>query len=149
MEVTLGLGLLAGGLVLYIIEAMNPGFFIAVPGTVLLVVGVLVIFFPGLFEYTISWLGIIVLAAATAWLTMRFYRRWAPPEKSTTTTSVDNIVGKSGITDTETTSTGGQVRIEGETWRAVSVSTPIPAGARVEVVGRDGNLTVQVRLVSE
>ncbi len=143
MSVTIGLALIAAGLILYIIEATNPGFFIAVPGTVLLVFGVLAVFVPGIFGYTWSWLGVIVVAAGAAWLTMRAYRRWAPPEKSTTTTSVDNIEGKAGTAATDVGPQGGEVRIEGETWRATSAS-PVPAGGRVRVVGREGNLTLKV-----
>jgi membrane protein implicated in regulation of membrane protease activity len=144
MALELALLLIGGGLVLYIVEAFNPGFFIAVPGTVLIVVGVVLLFFPQLFDYTLSWLGLIVLAAVTSWVTMRAYRRWAPPETSTTTPSVDNIVGQLGVADEPVSSTGGHVRVQGELWRAKSES-PIATGTRVEVVGLDGNLTLKVR----
>lgn len=144
MGVELGLLLVGAGLLLYLIEMFNPGFFIAVPGTVLIVVGVVLLFFPQLFDYTLSWLGLIVLAAVTSWVTMRAYRRWAPPETSTTTPSVDNIVGQLGTADEPVTGTGGHVRVKGELWRARSAST-IPAGTRIEVIGLDGNLTLKVR----
>jgi inner membrane protein len=146
MDVELGLLLIGGGLVLYIIEMFNPGFFTAVPGTVLMVVGILLLFFPDLFNHPLSWLGLIVLAGASTWVTMRVYRRWAPPSKSTTTPSVDNIVGRLGVTQGRVGPDGGEVRIEGELWRARSDAV-LAAGARVEVVGLDGNFTVLVQPV--
>lgn len=148
MSVELGLLLIGGGLVLYLIEMLNPGFFIAVPGTVLIVVGILLLFFPSMFDYPLSWLGLIVLAAATAWVTMRVYRRWAPPETSTTTPSIDNIVGKLGVADEAVTPDGGHVRVAGELWRATSEVT-VAVGTRVEVVGLEGNLTLKVKPVQE
>lgn len=148
MSVELGLLLIGAGLVLYLIEMLNPGFFIAVPGTVLIVVGILLLFFPSLFDYPLSWLALIVLAAATAWVTMRVYRRWAPPETSTTTPSVDNIVGQLGVVSEPVSATGGHVRVAGELWRA-KAEVPLAVGARVKVVGLDGNLTLKVQPVQE
>lgn len=143
MDLWLALTLVGAGVVCYIIETMNPGFFIAVPGTVLIVVGALGVFAPDIFDYAWSWIAIIALAAATAYVTMRVYRRIAPPAMSSTTTSVDNIVGRRGVTLSEVTDTQGEVRIEGESWRARS-PTAIPAGTRIEVTGREGNLVLTV-----
>jgi membrane protein implicated in regulation of membrane protease activity len=148
MDVELGLLLVGAGLVLYIVEASNPGFFIAVPGTVLIVVGIVLLFFPALFDYPLSWLALILLAGVVSWVTMRVYRRLAPPSTSTTTTSVDNIVGKLGVAERDISASGGDARIEGELWRARSDS-PLPAGTRLKVVGRDGNLTVKVQPIDK
>lgn len=144
MDLWLALTLVGAGVVCYIIETMNPGFFIAVPGTVLIVVGTLGVFAPDIFDYTWSWFAIIALAAVTAYVTMRVYRRIAPPGMSTTTTSVDNIVGKQGVTVSAVDATEGEVRIEGEGWRARS-PVPIPSGTRIEVTGREGNLVLTVQ----
>lgn len=148
MAVELALLLIGGGIVCYILEVFNPGFFIAVPGTVLIVVGVLLLFLPRLFDYELSWLGLIVLAAATAWVTMRVYRRMAPPSTSTTTPSIDNIVGQLGVVSEDITAAGGHVRVSGELWRA-KADVPLATGARVKVVGLDGNLTLKVQPIQE
>lgn len=147
MDLWLALTLVGAGIVCYIIETMNPGFFIAVPGTVLIVVGALGVFAPDIYDFAFAWVAIIVLAALTAYVTMRVYRRIAPPATSTTTTSVDNIVGKRGVAVSDITSGKGEVRIEGEAWRARS-PLPISAGTRVEVIGREGNLVLTVQRLS-
>lgn len=146
MLLSVALALVGAGILCYIVETFNPGFFIAVPGTVLIVVGVLGVFAPDIFDYTFSWFAIIVLAALSAYVTLRVYKRMAPPEQSQTTTSVDNIVGRRGVASAAINETQGEARIEGETWRARSTQ-PIPAGSRVEVVGRDGNLVLKVRSI--
>ncbi len=147
MDLWLALTLVGAGIVCYIIETMNPGFFIAVPGTVLIVVGALGVLAPDIYDFAFAWVAIIVLAAVTAYATMRVYRRIAPPGMSTTTTSVDNIVGRRGVTVSEVNATQGEVRIEGEGWRARS-PVPIPAGTRIEVTGREGNLVLTVHRLS-
>lgn len=144
MDVVLGLALIGVGLLLYVIEAMNPGFFIAVPGTVALVLGVIALFFPDFYEYPLAWLGIIVLSGIATWGTVRFYKRWAPPAKSTTTFTVDNIVGEAGVAATAISSErGGTVRVHGESWNARSTA-PIPKDRKVRVVGIVDNFTVTV-----
>lgn len=144
MDLWVALALMGAGILCYIIETLNPGFFIAVPGTVLIVVGLLGVFAPDVFDYTFSWIAIIVLAAVSAYITMRVYRRMAPPEVSQTTINVDTIVGRRGVAVGPVDDKVGEVRIEGESWRARS-ATPIPAGVKVEVVGREGNLVLKVR----
>jgi membrane protein implicated in regulation of membrane protease activity len=79
---------------------------------------------------------------------MRVYKRIAPPEVSTTTSSVDTLVGKRGVAVGEITPQSGHVRIEGEQWGARSTS-PIAAGTRVQVVGREGNLVLNVQPIQE
>lgn len=143
MDVVLGLVLIAVGLLLYIAEAFNPGFFIAVPGTVALVLGVLALFFPDFYTYPLAWLGIIVLSGVATWLTVRFYKRWAPPSKSTTTFTVDNIVGQPGVAATAIDRQRGTVRVHGESWNARSAS-PVNRGDPVRVVAVVDNLTVTV-----
>ena len=143
-DVVIGLALIGVGLLLYVIEAMNPGFFIAVPGTVALVLGVIALFFPDFYLYPLAWLGIIVLSGASTWGTLRFYKRWAPPSKSTTTFTVDNIVGEPGVTATAINSErGGTVRVHGESWNARSAA-PIAKDRKVRVVAVVDNFTVTV-----
>ena len=146
MDVVLGLALIGVGLLLYIVEAMNPGFFIAAPGTVALVLGIVALFFPHFYAYPLSWLGIIVLSGLSTLGTVRFYRRWAPPAKSTTTFTVDNIVGQPGVAATAIDASRGSVRVRGESWNARS-PVPVARGAQVRVVAVVDNLTVTVEPV--
>ncbi len=144
MDVVLGLALIGVGLLLYLVEALNPGFFIAAPGTVALVLGVVALFFPDFYEYPLAWLGIIILSGVATLGTVQFYKRWAPPAKSTTTFTVDNIVGEPGIAATTIDShRGGTVRIHGESWNARSPK-PIAKDVRVRVVAVVDNFTVTV-----
>ena len=55
----------------------------------------------------------------------------------------DAMVGRTVLAAEPIGSDGGRVFLEGEHWRAVS-REPVPAGARVTIVGRDG-LTLQVK----
>lgn len=144
-DLTWGLILLGIGVVLYIVETTNPGFFIAIPGTVLLVAGLIMIVSPGLFQQPWSWLIIIVVSVLATWASIEVYKRIAPPEKSNTTLGIQNVVGLSGTTDTDVTRDAGEVRIQGESWRARAESGSIPRGAQVLVVGTEGSFTVIVR----
>jgi membrane protein implicated in regulation of membrane protease activity len=139
MDLVVALALVGAGILCYIVETMNPGF---------IVVGVLGVFAPDLFGFALAWLAIIVLAAVSAYVTMRVYKRIASPEVSTTTTSVDTLVGKRGVAVGDITAQSGHVRIEGEQWGARSPS-PIAAGTRVQVVGREGNLVLTVQPIQE
>ena len=147
MDVVLGLVLIGVGLLLYLIEALNPGFFIAAPGTVALVLGVVALFFPTFYEVPLAWLGIIVLSGLSTLGTVQFYKRWAPPAKSTTTFTVDNIVGQDGVAATAIDAHRGTVRVKGESWNARS-KTPVERGAAVRVTAVVDNLTVTVEPVA-
>lgn len=58
-------------------------------------------------------------------------------------TGAGSMVGRTVVAAGRIDADGGRVFLEGEHWRAVSPE-PVPAGARVTIVGRDG-LTLQVR----
>jgi inner membrane protein len=148
-DVTWGLILLGLGVVLYIIETTNPGFFIAIPGTVLLVAGLIMIVSPELFQQPWSWLIIIVVSVIATWASIQVYKRIAPPEKSNTTIGIQNVVGQLGVTQTEVTTERGEVRIQGESWRAKAESGAIASGAKVVVVATEGGLTVIVKQATE
>ena len=124
-------------------EALHPGFFIAVPGTVLLVMGAIFILLPGVFE---QWSPIImVVTAIVASIgTIMIYRRIAPGQKPFTT-SMDTLAGKKGIvtTDIDPGSISGKVRIDNQIWSATSDHS-ISAGIAIEVIESEG---VHVKVV--
>ncbi len=145
-DLTWGLALLGIGVALYIVEATNPGFFIAVPGTVFGVAGFLMIVAPGIFDTPWAWALIIAVSVIATVITIQVYRRIAPPEKSTTTIGTHNVIGLPGRAETDITTETGEVRVQGESWRAKTEAGIIPKGSTVLVVGTEGGLTVKVRI---
>ena len=141
MDPMTGLGLfgifLAIGLL--IAEALLPGFFLAIPGTILLVMGLIALVAPGLFDYPILMFGIGVVALAISTVgTLYFYRsiaKPAPPE----TSSADAMIGKTGVVtvDTVPDTLKGKVRIDHQIWSA-EADTIIPKGARIKVLNTEG-----------
>lgn len=102
--------------------------------------GATALIFPGLF-----WLQIAV-AVVVAVLMLALLRptllekiRRMPGYRS----SVDKLVGSSGVVVAEITAAGGEVKLSGEVWTARSVDgTPIPAGEQIEVYQVDGATVV-------
>lgn len=126
------------GAVLYLIEVLNPGFFLAVPGTVLLVMGMLGIFWPSFIWSPWSLLVLPISAGAGTGATLFMYKRFAPPDLRPTTLASDSLVGREGRLKAAIPPDGrGVVRIEGQDWRAVS-EWPLAVGTLVKVVRVDG-----------
>ncbi|MBE0523315.1 MAG: NfeD family protein [Methanosarcinales archaeon] len=137
VAVEIGLVMLIFGIGLLVAESMHPGFFIAVPGTLLLVLGSILIILPDMSE---QWLAIIMVATAfvAGVGTILLYRKIAPVQKPSST-SMDSLVGRTGIvvTDIEPGSINGKVRIISQIWSATS-NTAIPKGRKIEVVQSEG-----------
>ncbi len=134
---TLGIVLLVIGALLILAEISVPGFFIAVPGTVLVILGLVYIFMPD-----IGVVPVVVITLATAVIStlavMAFYRALAKPALPTTTT-VDKLVGKEGIVTAKIipNTLKGKVRIDNEIWSATS-DKEIDVGKKVVVVKGEG-----------
>ena len=147
-EWQIGLIFVIVGVILFIVEVASPGFFVAIPATVLIILGALGMvvddFFLGI------WSPIVAIAVTVpAFLgTMYAYKRLAPPQPPTTTVG-RSLVGKRGIVDTDIipNTIKGKVRIENQTWSATS-DHYIPKTTLVEVVGSKG-VHVIVREVQE
>ncbi|MBE6507566.1 MAG: NfeD family protein [Methanocorpusculum parvum] len=131
--------LIAAGIVFLLIEAMSPGFFLAVPGTALVVLGILAFFAYDLLLTPFGVIAAVVSAAAAAAVTIFVYRK-ASPDKKPETISKDTIVGKKGRVTAEVTadSISGKVEIDGALWSAKSTGNIIPAGADVVVTASQG-----------
>jgi membrane protein implicated in regulation of membrane protease activity len=141
----LGLLFVIIGIVMLLGEASSPGFFIGIPASILIVIGLFGIAFPDLFFSFWS----PVIAAGTAgvvtFITILLYRRLAPPEAPTTTVG-ESLIGREGIvlvsTDPDSL-TKGKVKIGSDTWSATS-DKPIKAGTKVKVVASEGvHITVE------
>lgn len=136
---TLGLILVVIGIILFLAEAASPGFFIAIPATILIIIGALGIVAPQIFFSWWSPIIAVCIAIPVTYLTIKFYQKLAPPEAPTTTVG-DSLIGRKGIVMTATdpdSHTKGKVRIGSDIWSATS-KTPINKGARVEVIASEG-----------
>ena len=125
------------GLAMLLIEVHTPGFFIGVPGTVFVVIGIVFLIVPDVSVEFAAALIIITSVVATV-LTMLLYKKLEGHGLEATTT-VDMLVGKEGIVirRVEPDNLKGKVRIEGEIWSATSDSV-IEKGKKVRVVKGEG-----------
>ncbi len=136
---TLGLILVVIGIILFLAEAASPGFFIAIPATILIIIGMLGIVAPQMFFSWWSPILAVGIAIPVTYLTIKFYQKLAPPEAPTTTVG-DSLIGRKGLVITATDPdrhTKGKVRIGTEIWSATS-KIPINKGVRVEVIASEG-----------
>ena len=131
----LGWILISIGVILLLVEAFNPGFFLAVPGTTLIIIGAVSLLFPEIFSSTwIILIGIVtalVAAGGSVWLYSRI-----TPDKAPSTISQDSLTGKTGmVTATvEEDSIKGKVVIGNVDWSAQSADGSIAVGKKVRVV---------------
>ena len=121
-----------------LIEAMNPGAFFIIPGTVLVIVGAIGYAVPDFLFSIYSPIVAVVLALPVTLITIKLYQVLAKPVPPTTTVT-DSLVGKKGkvITATDPNSLKGKVRIGMDIWSANS-EEPIGEGEQVEVVAAEG-----------
>ncbi len=120
-----------------LVEVHTPGFFIGVPGTVFVVIGIVFLMVPEVsVEFAVA-LIIITSIVATV-LTMLLYKKLGEHGLEATTT-VDTLVGKEGfvIKRVEPNNLKGKVKIEGDIWSATSDSV-IEKGKKVRVIKGEG-----------
>ncbi|PKK85436.1 MAG: hypothetical protein CVT48_05415 [Thermoplasmata archaeon HGW-Thermoplasmata-1] len=139
IKATVGLAMLVLGVVLLVIEASMPGFFIGVVATVLIGLGIFGLVVPSLF---VSWWSPIIavfIAAPATFASIMLYKKIAPPSKSPATTSGDTLVGMRGIVikTVEPDKLSGKVKINSQIWSATA-NEPIPEGEEVEVYESKG-----------
>ena len=135
---SLGYAFIMLGILLFVIETFQPGFLLAVPATVLLVLGLLMIVAPDIVN---SWMAlpiVLVVGCVTFYFTLKFYQSLAPPD-SPPTGSLRVYIGKEGkVTRAVVAGTiGGKIRLGTQEFRANS-NIDIPEGNRVRVTGADG-----------
>jgi len=137
----IGLAFIIVGVLLFIVEVFQPGFLIAVPGTVFIVLGVLMSFNLNLGLWILP-IGLAV-GLGSLYGTMRLYQSLAPPD-TPSELSIQSTIGKSGIVtrDVKANEMSGKARIGREEFRATSESN-IPKGTKVKVINAEG-ITVTV-----
>ena len=146
----LGLIILIVGLILLGIEVVTPGqTFMAIPGTVAVVLGILsMIVGPVLFsQFWYAPVVAVLIAMPVTAVTIWGYKKLSAGHPPTTTVG-DSLIGRQGVvlTDVEPDNVKGKVKIGNTTWSAVS-NEPIPAGEKVEVVASEG-VHVQVEKIT-
>ena len=146
---TIGLIIVVIGVFLLIIEVFTPGqTFMAIPGTVSVVLGVMsMILGPWLFS-TIWYAPVIALLIAlpTTIFTMWGYQKLSKGHRPTTTMG-DSLVGRQGIVTTAIIpdTVKGKVKIGSQSWSATA-DDEIPIGSKVEVISSEG-VHVRVELI--
>jgi len=137
--VTLGWILIIIGALMLLFEVAEPGYFIGVPATVLIILGIMLLF--GVDILNSVWGVVIGVAAAlaAAGFTVWMYSRLTP-NAMPTTISRDSLVGRMGLVTrtVETDSIAGKVSVEGVQWSARTESGEIPEGKKVIVVRSEG-----------
>jgi membrane-bound ClpP family serine protease len=135
---TIAIILIVIGAILLIIEGLSPGVFLLIPGTVLVILGIIGYVYP---DFLMSvWSPVLALAIAVPVTigTVKMYQILARPEPPTTTV-MESLLGKDGIVTVRTVPENikGKVRIGSDEWSATS-SEPIEKGTEVKVVRSEG-----------
>ena len=140
----IGLAFIIVGILLFVVEVFQPGFLIAVPGTVFIVLGLLMSFNEALELSAFSLVAIgLVVGLGSLYGTMRMYQSLAPPD-TPSEMSIEVMVGKSGIVskDIVANEMTGKVKVGREEFRATA-DIAIPSGKKVKVTHAAGiTLTV-------
>ena len=118
---TVALIIIIIGALLILVEAMNPGAFMVIPGTVLVIVGIIGYIVPDFLFSIYSPLTAIIIAIPITVATIYLYRILAKPVPPTTTVS-DSLIGKKGKVTVRTgpNDLKGKVRIGMDIWSANS-----------------------------
>jgi membrane protein implicated in regulation of membrane protease activity len=143
-EVLISIIFIVLGVLMLLAELMNPGVFLIVPGTVLIVLGFLGMAFPEFLLSIYSPLLAVGILVPMTYITIKMYQRLAPPAPPETIVAT-SLIGREGIVTTEIqpNSLSGKVRIEHDNWSATS-DKMIPKGRKVVVKASEGvHVTVE------
>jgi inner membrane protein len=127
------------GAILLLVEIHSPGFFAAVPATVLLFMGILLL--VGVDIFSTGW-GIligVVIAICAGLVTVWAYGKMTTNENPMTI-SRDSVIGKEGRVKVpvDTTTLSGKVMIGSTEWSARSSGEAIEAGKKIKVIDSEG-----------
>jgi len=143
-EAEVAIALVLAGVVLLVIEALSPGAFLLVPATILIIIGILGLIYPGLLFSYWSPIIAVVLFVPMTYVTIKVYQRLAPPAPPQTTVAT-SLVGQKGVVTraVQPDSLTGKVRIDHDIWSATSTKE-IKEGTQVVVKSSEGvHVTVE------
>ena len=140
----IGLAFIIVGILLFVIEVFQPGFLIAVPGTVFIVLGLLMSFNEalGLSTFSLVTIGLVV-GLGSLYGTMRMYQSLAPPD-TPSEMSIKSMIGRAGVVtkDVVANEIAGKVKVGREEFRATA-DIALSLGTKVKVTHAEGiTLTV-------
>jgi len=147
----MGLIIMIVGLILLGVEVATPGqTFMAIPGTVAVVLGLISMMLgPWLFsQFWYAPVIAVAIAGPVTAVTIWGYKKLSKGHPPTTLVG-DSLIGRQGIVTSEVIpdSIKGKVKIGNESWSATAEAM-IPVGAKVEVVSSEG-VHVQVERVED
>ncbi len=133
------LGWLIGAVVLGVTELLTLDFTLLMLASGAVAGGVAAVIFPGAFWLQIL-VAVVVAVAMLGLLRPTLLRRVRelPGYRS----SLDKMIGSTGVAITEVSAAGGEVKVAGESWTARSVEGTIAAGTEIEVYQIDGAVAV-------
>jgi inner membrane protein len=143
MDYTLiGTLVVAFGVLLLFFEIFQPGFFIAIPATVALVLGLIIIIFKENAFSSAFLVLMVFIALGTLWGTISLYEKLAPPESVGVAPDASyrkGVIGRVTV-PVDPHSIKGKVKIHSEIHSARSEEKYdlIPEGTKVEVVSSEG-----------
>ena len=127
------------GILLFVVEVFQPGFLVAVPGTVFIVLGILMSFDNalGLSPFMLLVIGLIV-GGGSLYGTMTMYQSLAPPD-TPSEMSIESMIGKSAIVtkDVVANEISGKAKVGREEFRATA-DEAIPEGTQIKVIHPEG-----------
>jgi len=128
------------GTIFLVVEASNPGFFIAVPGTVMIILGAMILLGFDIFSGPLGLVAGVISAVAVSLITIWFYRRINPGESVPVTISRDSLVGREGrvIRRVVPGELSGKVLVSGQEWSARSMTGEIPEGRTIRIIASEG-----------
>jgi len=134
----LGLILIITGVILFLVELSGPGFFVAVPATVFIILGAISLLVPDIFNELWSIPIIVIVAVSSLLLTMKAYEKLAPPD-TPAYGSIEALIGAVGhvIKTVEPNALSGKVVINHREW-AVTADNRISVGTKVRVMKAEG-----------
>lgn len=133
-----GIALIAAGIILFVLEATDPGFFIAIPGGVLVTLGFIALAFPGLLFTVWTPLAVAIVVLPLMFLSMRYYQYISPPSKPTTTMTT-SLRGQKGqvVKKVHPDNISGKVKVNNELWSATA-DEEIEEGEKVVITEAKG-----------
>lgn len=141
----IGIAVIIAGAVLFAVELFHPGALLIIPGTILLVGGILYLFIPDVLLTSLVGPFVVVAAALISTAGTILYYRWLAGTHKPLSTTSSGLVGEEGVlvADVVPDTLRGKVRVRSEIWSARG-SSPIPAGTRVRIVHGEGvSVTVE------
>ncbi|MFA5266893.1 MAG: NfeD family protein [Methanoregula sp.] len=137
--ITLGWLLIIIGALLLLVEVQSPGFFAAVPATIMIIFGILLLLGMDILTYPWGIILAVIVAIIASYITVMIYSR-ITPDLVPTTISRDTLVGMEGVVQVTVnpTTIAGKVVLASAEWSARSTGNTIPAGKKVRVVSSQG-----------